>query len=98
MCTYKDAVREGHGRRFELLGEGELPVEAMLQLLAARGFDGYVAVDWEKMWHPEVDEPEVALPQFAATLRKYIESAERSTRAETATIRSNHNIEGIRIP
>ncbi len=82
----KDAVRDGDGWRFVLLGEGELPVAAMLGLLAARGFDGYVAVDWEKMWHPEIQEPEEALPQHAAALRRYIEAADRAANAQATPI------------
>ncbi len=68
----KDAVRAGDGWRYVPLGAGELPVRAMVAALAARGFGGYIAVDAEKMWHAEVDEPEVTLPQYAAVLRAYI--------------------------
>lgn len=67
----KDAVRDGDGWRFTLLGEGELPVAAMIERLRAWGFDGCVSVDWEKMWHPEIAGPAVALPQFATTLRSF---------------------------
>lgn len=65
----KDAVRDGDGWRFALLGDGELPVAAMIERLRVRGFDGYVSVDWEKLWHPEIAGPAVALPHFATTLR-----------------------------
>lgn len=68
----KDAVRAGDGWRCVPLGAGELPVQAMIGALAARGFDGYLSVDAEKMWHAEVDDPEVALPQYATLLREYI--------------------------
>ncbi|WP_161606246.1 sugar phosphate isomerase/epimerase family protein [Microlunatus speluncae] len=68
----KDAVRAGDGWSFVRLGEGELPVESMIKLLAARGYDGYVSVDWEKMWHPEIEDPETVLPQYAEVLRTYL--------------------------
>ncbi len=68
----KDAVRAGDGWSFLRLGEGELPVQPMLRALAARGYDGYVSVDWEKMWHPEIEDPETVLPQYAETLRRYL--------------------------
>ena len=71
----KDAIRQGDGWQFVPLGEGELPVRAMLKRLEARGFDGSVAVDWEKMWHPEIGEPEDALPQHLKVLREYVGSA-----------------------
>jgi hypothetical protein len=29
-------------------------------------------VEWEKKWHPDLAEPEVALPQHADLLREYL--------------------------
>lgn len=71
----KDAVRTASGWRFVPLGEGELPIRAMLSRLMARDFNGYVAVDWEKMWHPELAGPDEALPQHSAVLRAYAGTA-----------------------
>ena len=76
----KDAVRVNESWRFVPLGEGELPVQAMLSHLKARNFTGYVALDWEKMWHPEIAGPERALPHHAAVLRDYIETAKSLSR------------------
>jgi sugar phosphate isomerase/epimerase len=55
------------------LGEGEVPVRDMLALLAAGGYQGWVSVEWEKRWHPEIAAPEVALPQHLAMLRGWVE-------------------------
>lgn len=54
-----------------LLGDGEVPVRSCLDALSAAGYDGWISVEWEKHWHPELAEPEVALPQFAAMLRSW---------------------------
>ena len=40
-----------------------MPVIQMLGLLAAGGYRGWISVEWEKRWHPEIAEPQVALPQ-----------------------------------
>lgn len=71
----KDAVQVDGTWQFVPLGEGELPVQAMLSHLMARNFTGYVAVDWEKMWHPEIEGPEQSLPHHIAVLREYMNSA-----------------------
>lgn len=42
-----------------------------LRLLNAGGYDGFVSVEWEKKWHPEIAEPEVAFPQHIHVLREY---------------------------
>jgi hypothetical protein len=30
-------------------------------------------VEWEKKWHPEIAEPEVAFPQYMHVLRSYLQ-------------------------
>ncbi len=52
-----------------LLGEGEVPVRGQLAALREAGYTGYVSVEWEKKWHPEIADPEIALPQHIAWLR-----------------------------
>jgi fatty-acyl-CoA synthase len=72
----KDAVRRPDGSwQLCLLGQGEVPVREALGTWAANGYDGYVCVEWEKKWHPEIEEPEVAFPQHVETLRRYLAEA-----------------------
>jgi sugar phosphate isomerase/epimerase len=56
-----------------LLGEGAVPGRAIVALLRAGGYRGYLCAEWEKRWHPQIAEPEVALPQHAAVLRAWME-------------------------
>ena len=56
-----------------LLGDGEVPVRDMLALLSGGGYQGWVSVEWEKRWHPEIAAPEVALPQHLAMLGGWLE-------------------------
>ena len=65
----KDSVSVDGGVRYCLLGQGIVPVSEVLQLLASGGYDGWIAFEWEKRWHPEIEEPEVALPDFIRVLR-----------------------------
>ena len=55
----KDAQRREDGS-WELMGEGEVPCREILDLIAARGYNGFICAQWEKKWHPEIDEPEIA--------------------------------------
>jgi sugar phosphate isomerase/epimerase len=69
----KDARRTPDGGwQLVLLGEGEVPVRSALATWMAHGYDGYVCVEWEKKWHPEIEEPEVAFPQHIDVLRRYL--------------------------
>jgi sugar phosphate isomerase/epimerase len=75
LAQVKDAARTGSGPRdwrLVLLGEGDVPVREMLGLLLRGGYDGWVSVEWEKKWHPEIDEPETALPQHLRLLRAWM--------------------------
>jgi sugar phosphate isomerase/epimerase len=55
-----------------LMGRGEFPAEAVLDVLAERGYDGFVSFEWEKRWHPEIEEPEVAFPHYAKVMGEYL--------------------------
>ena len=77
LAQVKDARRiqgnEGDKWQLVLLGEGEVPVRQMLGLLKAGGYRRWISVEWEKRWHPEIEEPEVALPQHLRLLREWME-------------------------
>ena len=73
----KDAVHEPEhpqamkdGWRYVPPGTGELPLAESIALLAANGYDGYLVFEHEKRWHPELPEPEQALPAFAQWARQ----------------------------
>jgi len=75
LAQVKDARRKADGDwQLVLLGEGEVPVKDMLELLAAGGYPHWISVEWEKRWHPEIEEPEVALPQHLDLLTKWMEA------------------------
>jgi fatty-acyl-CoA synthase len=71
----KDAVRTGkESSSYVLLGEGDVPVRICLEELHRAGYNGWLVAEWEKRWHPEIEEPEVALPQHAAVLGEWLRS------------------------
>jgi fatty-acyl-CoA synthase len=78
----KDARRQADGSwQLAPMGEGDVPVRDMIAALDRAGYDGYVAVEWEKKWHPELAEPEIALPQHIAWLRGLLWAAHAEERA-----------------
>jgi fatty-acyl-CoA synthase len=68
----KDGRKGADGWQLLMLGEGEIPVRDALRLLRAQGYDDFISVEWEKKWHPELAEPEVAYPRHIALLREYV--------------------------
>ena len=62
------------------LGEGEVPVQEIIRLLAAGGYAGYISVEWEKYWHPDIEEPQIALPQHLKVLQEWVNDLGRDQR------------------
>jgi sugar phosphate isomerase/epimerase len=70
---WKDSNRNPRARHgFEpcLMGDGQVPHQEILQVLKSANYHGYLSLEWEKRWHPEIAEPEVALPQFVEYMRR----------------------------
>jgi sugar phosphate isomerase/epimerase len=86
LAQVKDAARTGGGLRdwrLVPLGEGDVPVREMVRLLISGGYTGWVSVEWEKRWHPEIEEPEAALPQHLALLRRWMTGPDQAAAVET---------------
>jgi sugar phosphate isomerase/epimerase len=75
LVHVKDARRRGDGWELVALGDGEVPVRESLGVLREAGYEGWLTVEWEKRWHPELAEPELALPHDGATLRRWLASS-----------------------
>ncbi len=71
----KDSRPEGTGIRYVLTGSGTVPVRETVAVLAKAGYRGYYGFEWEKAWHPEIEEPEVAFPHYAELMRRLLAEA-----------------------
>ncbi|AQG79830.1 sugar phosphate isomerase/epimerase family protein [Spirosoma montaniterrae] len=67
----KDAKLTGDKLQYTLLGEGEAPLAEAIGALTKGGYSGYYSFEWEKLWHPELPDPEIAMPHFAKTVQRY---------------------------
>ena len=68
----KDSRKEGNDVHYVLTGRGDVPVKRQVQVLAETGYKGYFSFEWEKVWHPDLEEPEVAFPDFARVVTQYL--------------------------
>jgi sugar phosphate isomerase/epimerase len=55
---------------YKLLGQGEVPVFEAIDLLRAGGYRGYYSFEWEKLWHPELADPEIAFADYSKAMKK----------------------------
>ena len=70
----KDARRvpDGDGWQLVLLGDGEVPAREAINVLRRGGYEGWLVAEWEKRWHPELEDPDVAVPHEVAVLRDWL--------------------------
>lgn len=61
----KDGIFENNKPKYVLMGQGISPLKEAISLLKKGGYKGYYSLEWEKMWQPEIEEPEIAIPQYA---------------------------------
>jgi sugar phosphate isomerase/epimerase len=54
-----------------LINEGLVPLREACSALRDSGYDGYLSLEWEKKWHPEIAEPEIALSQAILWLQSF---------------------------
>ena len=69
-CHVKDSVKRADGKHhYVLVGSGEMPVREVVSLLRKDKRDIFLSLEHEKMWVPELAEPEEALPAYVKFMR-----------------------------
>jgi sugar phosphate isomerase/epimerase len=68
----KDARMVEEKLQYCLLGEGQVPVFEAIGELLNDNYTGYYSFEWEKLWHPEIAEPEIALAHYPKAMSKYL--------------------------
>ncbi len=53
-------------------GEGDVDLREIVRRLEGARFGGWLSYEWEKKWHPELAEPEVALPHYVSAMRSLL--------------------------
>lgn len=71
----KDSRMEKGQDHYVLTGRGDVPVRRQVALLVEARYSGYYSFEWEKVWHPDIEEPEVAFADFARVISQYLQTA-----------------------
>ncbi len=76
-CQVKDSVQVDDHIEYRMMGEGDLPLTHMFDVLRASGYDGYVSLEWVTRWARElaVGEAGIVFPQFINYMRDYLQHA-----------------------
>ncbi len=77
----KDSVRVNGKIRYVPVGQGDIPLLDALKALRRIGYQGFLTFEWEKRWHPDLEEPEVVLPHFATTVQAWLRGLDKDGRS-----------------
>jgi sugar phosphate isomerase/epimerase len=61
----KDSIGSGEDRKYVLTGRGNVPVARQIEALRSIRYKGFYCFEWEKLWHPDIDDPEIAIADYA---------------------------------
>jgi sugar phosphate isomerase/epimerase len=69
---FKDSISQNGEDHYVLTKRGTVPIKQQVDLLIDIGYEGCFSYEWEKAWHPDIDEPEVAFPDYAKVMTGYL--------------------------
>jgi sugar phosphate isomerase/epimerase len=72
----KDSVGKGEERKYVLTGTGNVPIERQIKALQSIGYKGFYCFEWEKVWHPDLTDPEIAIADFAHVVGQCLGNAQ----------------------
>ena len=49
----------------------KFPSSKQWMLYQKDGYKGYYSFEWEKLWHPELEDPETALADYPVAMKKH---------------------------
>ena len=67
----KDAAKTESGTEFCLIGEGQLPIKEMMLALRSVNYDGFISLEWDPEWCPELDDMEIIFSHFVNYISQY---------------------------
>ena len=71
----KDSIGSGEDRKYVLTGRGNVPIQRQIEALRSIGYKGFYCFEWEKLWHPDIDDPEVAIADYARVVGQCLGNA-----------------------
>jgi sugar phosphate isomerase/epimerase len=71
----KDSVGSGEDRKYVLTGRGNVPIERQIKALQSIGYKGFYCFEWEKVWHPDLQDPEIAIADYAKVVGQCLGNA-----------------------
>ncbi len=71
----RDSVVTDEGIENRLIGEGTIPLNEIMLALRSVNYDGFLSLEWDPAWMPEIDDMEIVFSHFENTMRRYADTS-----------------------
>jgi sugar phosphate isomerase/epimerase len=71
----KDSIGTGESRKYVLTGRGNVPIQRQIEALRSIGYKGFYCFEWEKLWHPDIEDPETAIADYSRVVGQCLGNA-----------------------
>ncbi len=68
-------VRDSKDGEYCFMGEGDLPMQELVLALSSVNYDGFVSLEWDPDWIPDLGDPEIILTQFATYMERFADTS-----------------------
>lgn len=68
----KDSIINNNRIQYKMMGEGDIPIKEVLDLLFKNNFEGYVSLEWVKRWSKDIEDAAIVFPHFVNYMQKYL--------------------------
>src|SRR6266403_1881441 len=68
----KDSVGKSGDRKYVLTGRGNVPIKEQIDALRSINYKGFYCFEWEKVWHPDLEDPAIAFADYARAVADYL--------------------------
>ena len=56
---------------FNLVGEGSLPIEEVMNALRSINYDGFMSIEWDPKWDSDINSCEIIFPHFVSYMSRF---------------------------
>ena len=74
---------------YNLIGEGNLPVDSMIRALSSINYDGFISLEWKPEWMEDLQDREIIFPHFVNYMSRF-----SSPRTRKKSLYYNHDGSG----
>ena len=69
----KDSIMVDGQVQYRMMGEGDMPIEAMIRALRSVNYEGYISLEWVKTYMPDLMSAGIVFPHFANFMAEYLQ-------------------------